>query len=304
MTKRTMPWISAALVLFIHALGNAHYGYFRDELYFIICGFHPQWGYVDQPPLVPLLAAATQLLGHSLWLLRMVPALFGAASAYTMCLLVDEFGGSVFAQLFATLVFICTLVLTSFGMKVSTDELNLWTWPLLAYAIVRLIKGADARLWLLAGAIAGITLESKYSIVFFLIALVAGLLLTPQRTVMRTPWFAAGIAVMLLIALPNFIWQAAYGFPMLELLRNGQDGKNLVAGPLLYLIQQVIITNLFLFPVWIIGLIWLLRKAPFRAFGFAYILLVIEMIVSHGKHYYMGAVYPILIAAGGVAIES
>ena len=304
MTVRTTPWIAAAVVFLIHALGNAHYGFFRDELYFIICGFHPQWGYVDQPPLVPLMAAGTQLFGHSLWLLRLVPALFAAAGAYTMCLLVVEFGGGVFAQVLATLVYLFSGVLMSFGMKASTDEVNLWTWPLLAYLLTRLVKGADPRLWIAAGAVAGITLESKYSVIFFLIALVAGLLLTPERRILGTWWFVAGVAVMAVIALPNFLWQAHYGFPMAELLRNGQNGKNIEASPLLYLIQEIIITNLFLFPVWVIGLIWLLRARLFRFLGYAFILLIAEMIVSHGKHYYPGAVYPILIAAGGVAIES
>lgn len=303
MNSRTMPWLAAAAVFFVHAAGNAHYGFFRDELYFIICGFHPQWGYVDQPPLVPLMAAATQLFGHSLWLLRLVPALFAAAAAYTTCLLVVEFGGGIFAQVFATLVFLFTGVLMSFGGKVSTDEVNLLTWPLLALVLVRLVKGADARLWIAAGAIAGITLESKYSIVFFLIALVAGLLLTPERRILRTPWFAAGIATMLLIALPNFLWQAQYGFPMLELLHNGETSKNVNAGPALYLVQEILITNLFLFPVWVAGAIWLFRAPAHRFLGYAYVLLIAEMMVSHGKHYYPGAVYSILIAAGAVAVE-
>ena len=298
-----MKWYAAALVFLVHAVGNAHYGFFRDELYFIICGFHPQFGYVDQPPLVPLLSAATQLFGHSLWLLRLVPALFAAGGAYVTCELAIEFGGGIFAQALAALAFLFTPVLLSFGMKVSTDEVNLLTWPLLALVLVRLAKGADARWWLAAGAIAGITLQSKYSIVFYLIALVLGIALTPQRTLLATRWFAAGVAVMGLVALPNFVWQAHYGFPMLELLRNGANGKNLVAGPLLYIVQEFIITNIFLVPLWVIGLIQLLRKAEFRFLGYAYIIIIALMIVSHGKHYYPAAVYPIEIAAGAVAIE-
>ncbi|MBV8639221.1 MAG: glycosyltransferase family 39 protein [Candidatus Eremiobacteraeota bacterium] len=304
MNVRTTPWIAAAVVFLVHALGNAHYGFFRDELYFIMCGFHPQWGYVDQPPLVPLMAAATQLFGHSLWLLRAVPAVFAAAAAYTTCLLVAEFGGGMFAQALATLVFLFTGVLMSFGAKVSTDEVNLFTWPLLAYLLVRIVKGADARLWIVAGAVAGITLESKYSVMFLLVALVAGLLLTPERRIMRSRWFAFGVATMAIIALPNFLWQAHYGFPMLELLRNGANGKNISVSPVVYLVQEIVITNLFLFPVWIAGLVWLLSSNAYRFLGYAYIILIAEMIVTHGKHYYPGAVYSILIAAGAVAIES
>jgi hypothetical protein len=299
-----LPWIAATVVLLIHALGNAHYGFFRDELYFIICGRHPQFGYVDQPPVVPLLAAITQLGGHSLWLLRIVPALFAAAGAFVTVLLAAEFGGGIFAQTLATIVFIFCPVLLSFGGKVGPDEVGLLTWPLLALLVVRIVKGGDPRLWLAVGAVAGVSLESKYSVVFFLAALIAGLLLTPQRSAVSNRWCAVGAGIAVLIALPNFLWQAHYGFPMWELLRNGQNGKNIIAGPLLYLAQQALITGLFLFPVWVVGAIWLLTRPTFRFLGYAYVILIVEMIVLHGKHYYPANVYPIMIAAGAVPIES
>jgi hypothetical protein len=300
---RTIPIVAAVLVFLAHLVGNPHYGFFRDELYFVICGLHPAFGYVDQPPVIPLLSAATQVFGHSLVLLRAVPALFAAGAVYTTCLLVEEFGGAAYAQILASLVFFFCTVLLSFGMKVSTDTVGLLTWPLMALLVVRLTKGADPRLWLSFGVIAGITLESKYSVLFFLVALVAGLALVPERRVLFNRWFAAGTAVALLIALPNFIWQWQHGFPMVELLKNGQNGKNIVVGPLAYLGQEIIITGIFLSVVWMIGLFELLRTSGQRFLGFAYILLIAEMIAFHGKHYYPAAIYPILIAAGSVAIE-
>jgi 4-amino-4-deoxy-L-arabinose transferase-like glycosyltransferase len=124
-----IPAIAALATLAVHLIGNPHYGFFRDELYFIICGFRPDFGYVDQPPVVPLLAAGTQLFGHSLFLLRAVPALFAAGGAYVTCLLAVEMGGGAFAQFLAALAFIFTGVLTSFGMKVGPDEVGLWLWP-------------------------------------------------------------------------------------------------------------------------------------------------------------------------------
>ena len=108
---------------------------------------------------------------------------------------------------------------------------------------------------------------------------------------------------MLAIALPNVAWQAANHFPMWELLRNGQSGKNIIAGPLLYMVQQILIMNLFIFPVWLIGFVWLVRKPAFRFLGFAYAIIILEMIVLHGKHYYPANIYPILLAAGAVQIE-
>jgi hypothetical protein len=301
-TKR-VAWIAAGIAFVIHAIANPHYGFFRDELYFIICGQHPQFGYVDQPPVIPLLAALTQIGGHSLFLLRLVPALCSAAGAFVVVLLAAEFGGGIFAQIFAVFVYLCTGVLTNFGMKVSPDSIGLWSWPLIAYLVVRITKGADLRWWLLAGLVAGVSLQSKYAIIFFLVALLAGLLLTPQRKVLFNRWFVLGGAIAVLVALPNFLWQAHYGFPMWELLRNGQNGKNEIVGPLVYIVQEFLITNIFLFPVWVIGLIWLLLRAPFRFLGYTYVILILEMIVLKGKHYYPADIYPIMIAAGAAAID-
>lgn len=302
MTKSRVAWPAAVVVFIVHAIGNAHYGFFRDELYFIICGEHPQFGYVDQPPLVPLLAALTQLGGHSLWLLRAVPALFAAGGAYVTCLLAAELGGGVFAEALAALAFLFCGVLLSFGGKVGTDEVGLLTWPLIALLILRVVRGAHPRLWLWVGLLAGISFESKYSIVFYLVAAIAGLLATPQRRAMWNWWFAAGTGIMLALALPNVAWQAHNGFPMWELLRNGQSGKNVIVGPGVYVIQEILITNPFLFPVWAIGLVALLRDRTARFLGIAYIVLIVEMMVLHGKHYYPADIYPILFAAGAAAI--
>jgi hypothetical protein len=195
-------------------------------------------------------------------------------------------------------------VLMSFGMKVSTDTVGLFTWPLMALLIVRLTKGAHQRLWLWVGVAAGLTIESKYSVLFFLGALVLGLALTPERRVLLNRWSAAGAGVAIAIALPNFLWQWHYGFPMLELLKAGQNGKNIIVGPLVYLAQEIIITGFALALVWIIGLGWLLWNKALRFLAYTYTILIAEMMIFHGKHYYPADVYPLLIAAGAVAIEA
>ncbi|MBD5635613.1 MAG: glycosyltransferase family 39 protein [Candidatus Eremiobacteraeota bacterium] len=299
-----VPGIAAVATLLVHSFANAHYGFFRDELYFIACGRRPDWGYVDQPPLVPLLAAGTQAFGHSLFLLRAIPALFAAAGVFTTCLLVTEFGGGRFAQAFAALIFLFTGVLTSFGGKVSTDEVGLWTWPLIALLVLRIAKGGDRRLWIVAGVVTGVTLQSKYSVPFFLAALAIGLAATPVRRILRDRYLLLGCIAGAFVVLPNVVWQWHAGFPMLELLRNGQTGKNLIASPLLFLLQELLITTPFLAPVWIVGLVWLLRRREYRFLGIAYVVLIAEMIVFHGKHYYPANIYPVLIAAGAVPFEA
>ena len=144
--------------------------------------------------MVPLLAAGTQLFGHSLFWLRAVPALFAAGGAYVTCLLVIEMGGGIFAQGFAALMYLLTGVLLAFGGKVGPDEVGLWTWPLAALYVLRIVKGGDPRLWLLAGAVIGISLESKYTVIFFALALFVGLALAPQRRLLLSRWFLRGAA--------------------------------------------------------------------------------------------------------------
>jgi 4-amino-4-deoxy-L-arabinose transferase-like glycosyltransferase len=298
-----LPLVAAGAAVLLHLAGNAHYGFFRDELYFIICGRHPAFGYVDQPPLVPLLAALSQTLGTSLFAARAIPALLSGASIYVTCLLARELGAGAFGQLLAALAAFFSPVLMSFGMKLSTDTPGLLLWPLAALLVLRLVKGGNPRGWLLVGAVLGVAAESKYSVVFFAFALFVGLLATRERRVLWTPWLLAAIGLCLLVALPSFLWQASHGFPMWELLRNGQKGKNVVLSPLGFLGAELLITNPALAVVWLAGLVFLLRRPQWRFLGVTYVFLIGEMVLLQAKHYYPADVYPILFSAGGAALE-
>lgn len=301
--RRIAPWAAAVVFLF-HLVANPHYGFFRDELYFIICGRHPQFGYVDQPPLIPLLAAASQAFGISLVALRAVSALFAAASVYFTVLLAAELGGGPFAAVLAAVAAAMSPMLAAFGVIVSPDTVTIVAWPLLALIVLRLVRGAPTRLWPAAGLVAGLALQAKYSAVFYVAALVAGLLLTPERRVLATRWFAAAVVLAVLIALPNVLWQAAHGFPMLQLLRAGQQGKNVILGPGEFLLQQVLVTNPVLWLVALAGLAWLFAQPGLRWLGAASALVVALVLALHGKDYYTCGAYPALFAAGAVAVEA
>ena len=169
-------------------------------------------------------------------------------------------------------------------MKVGPDMVGLWLWPLAALYVLRIVKGGDPRLWLGAGAAIGVSLESKYSVIFFALALLAGLALTSAapRALVAVVLCGRG-ARRRASRCRTSIWQAVHGFPMWELLRNGQNGKNLVARPQLYLFQQLLLTNLFLSPIWIVGLVWLLGNRAARFLGYAYVVLTILMIALRRK---------------------
>jgi 4-amino-4-deoxy-L-arabinose transferase-like glycosyltransferase len=296
--------VALALAAFVlHLIGNPHYGFFRDELYFIVCGQRPQWGYVDQPVLAPFLAAASQVFGPSLVLLRAVPAFFAAAGVYVTCLLAAEFGGAAFAQFLTALTVFFAPVLMDFGMKVSPDMVGLWLWPLVALYVVRLARGANPRWWIAVGTVAGLSIQGKYTAIFFLASLMAGILATRTRTILRTRWFVLAGLICALIALPSFLWQAFHGFPHFEILRTVQRGPAVQVGPLTYLLQQVVLTGVLLAGIWIAGLVWLFSKPALRFLSCAFVLLLVLMIALHAKHYYPGDVYPYVFAAGAVAIE-
>ena len=301
---KVLPLCAAGFALVAHLLGNPHYGFFRDELYFIMCGFQPALGYVDQPPLAPLLAAGSQHFGHSLFALRSIPALFTAGSIYVTCLTAIELGGGAFAQALAALVAFLCPVLMAFGTKLSPDMVGLLLWPLTALLVLRVLKGGHPSHWLFAGLALGVSFEAKYSVLFFALALLVALLLSQQRRSLLSPWPLGGVIIAMAIALPNLLWQLHFDFPMLELLANGQRDKNLIVSPGGYLAAQLLITNPILAVVWISGLAWLLRNPTTRFLALAFFVLMPEMIVFHGKNYYPASIYPVLIAAGGVAIES
>lgn len=298
-----VPAILAAATLLLHLLANAHYGFFRDELYFIICGRHPAWGYVDQPPLVPLLAAGSQIFGPSLFLLRLVPALFAAGAVFAVARLVRAFDGGAFAQVLAGICIALGPVLADFGGKLSTDTVGLLLWPLAALYVARLIAGADPRWWMAVGLALGIAGEAKYSVLFFGIALLVGIALSPSRRILRTPWLLAGIGLALLVVAPNVAWQAAHGFPMIELLRNGADGKNVVLSPVAFVLADIVIFNPVLSLVWIAGTVWAFVRPATRWVGWTFCIVVVSMIALHAKYYYPADAFPLVIATGAVAVE-
>jgi len=299
-----VPFLAAAATLVFHLAANPHYGFFRDELYFIVCGRHPALGYVDQPPLVPLLAALTQVAGDSLVLLRAPAAFFAAASVYVTCVLARELGGGRFAQVLAALASALCPVLCAFGMKLGTDTPGLWLWPLAALYLLRLLRGGDPRNWLGVGFALGLSAQAKFSIAYFAASLFLGLLCSRKRTIVLTRWFLAGALLATAIALPAFLWQAAHAFPMLEVLRNGQHGKNVVLSPGDYLLAEVIVTNPILALIWVAGLWKLLEDRTTRPLGVGFLVLLVAMIVSHAKHYYPADAYPVLFAAGGAIVEA
>jgi hypothetical protein len=298
------------LIHFISSLWGSHlgYGFFRDELYYLVCGRHLAFGYVDHPPLVALQARLAEILfGLSPTGIRIFAFLAAGLTVSLTGMLAWQLGGRRSAQVLAMTAVLAAPVLlgTSNFLSMNAWEPCFWMGSLLV--VLRFADGsAGPRAWLLFGLLAGLGIENKHSTVFFLVALLVGLLLSPQRRILWTKGCAAGVALLLLLALPNFLWQWVHHFPTYEMLNNiAHSDKNIKLPPVAFLIEQAKILLIFAAPLWIGGLAWLAfaRKArPWRFVALTYLVFLAMMMAMHAKDYYLAPIYPVLIAAGAVAL--
>jgi hypothetical protein len=298
-----------ALVYFAAHLATANrYGYFRDALYYLACSEHLDWGYVDQPPLIAVIAwIARHTLGTSLRALLVWPAMAGCARIVLTAAFARELGARRFGTALAAMLAATPAVWYVIDHQFAMNALEPVFWTGCAFALLRMINTGNPRWWLAFGAMAGLGLENKYSIAVFAFALLAGLLLTPQRKLLFTPWLLAGGGVALLIFLPNLLWNIQHHWPFLELMRNIRaSGRDVVLPPLAFLGQQVLLMTPFSLPFWLAGLLFyfVAREArAYRAFGWAFVITIGFFLLAHGKNYYSAPAYPIVLAAGGVAWE-
>jgi Dolichyl-phosphate-mannose-protein mannosyltransferase len=297
----------ACCKIIIQFAGINHYGFFRDELYYMACGEHLAWGYVDQPPLIAFIAwLARHTFGTSLFATRLFAVLAGAAVVYATGRVAAELGGGLFAQFLAALAILLAPAFLAFDNFLSMNAFEPLFWVLCAWIAIRIVKGASPRLWLLFGAIAGLGLQNKHSMLVFGFALVAGLLLTGQAHLFRSKWIWIGGAVALAIFLPNLVWEARHGWPQIEVVRNAQQFKNEAITPLQFMFEQILFLQPLALPLWLAGLLWYFASREgkrFRFLGWAYLLVLAIFIGLGGKSYYALPVYPILMSAGGVALE-
>ena len=306
MSTRGAVWVAwgvAAVVAIVHFAVATQYGAFRNELYFIICGRHPAFGYVDQPPLVPLLAALTQSAGINLWLLRL-PAVLAAAFLVPVTVMLAQLLGATTrgAWLAAVAAASATLV-TAMTATLSTATFEPIAFTLIAYFIARGLLLEERRAFLWAGAIAGLAFEARYGAFFWALWLALGLALAGPRAPLRSREFWFGALIFAALALPNVIWQAVHGFPFIELVRNDNSG-NFTGTPLYFVTDQILSVNMLLAPLWIAGIVAPFtsrRLGAFRFLPIAFVAMATFILVTHGKSYYLAGAYPTLFALGAAA---
>jgi len=285
-------------VIALHLATNSTLGFHTDELYYLACGRHPALGYVDFPPLVPLLARLeTGLLGVSPWTLRVLPSLLGGVLVVLSAAYVRRLGGSLRLQGLALLTAVAAPYLLGANWVFQTVTFDQVTWMVSLYWFLCLVIDRRPRHWIYLGVTLGIGLEVKYTIVGLIAGIGVAVLLTPSLRIelrKKYPWIAAAIA--LLIWAPNLAWQVVEGFPTLIYLANHRGSSG---GPVTYLIEFGVYFFLLL-PLWLAGMISLFRNRELRPIGIACAVpLVLFLFV--GKSYYAAGTIPIALAQGLMA---
>jgi hypothetical protein len=290
---------AAVIVLIVHLATNGNLGFHTDELYYIDSGRHPALGYVDFPPIVPLLARLeTDLLGATPWNLRLLPTLLGAFMVALSGAYVRRLGGSLRLQALALLIAVTAPYFLGANWVYQTVTFDEATWMVAFYWFLCLVREHRPRYWIYLGLSLGIGLEVKYTIAGLAAGIGLAVLLTPAlRSDLRTryPWIAAGIA--LLIWAPNLAWQVAEDFPSLVYITNHQgSGGGLIANLVLLGVYLF-----FLIPLWVAGLVSLFRSVALRPIGIV-CLFPLVLFLFVGKSYYAVGTVPIALAQGLMAV--
>ena len=295
-------WAITLSVAALHLAVAGRYDIMRNELYFLVCGLHPAFGYADQPPLVPLIAAATQLFGESVWLLRLPAVIAAVALIPLTAAFARLIGGDRIAGLIAAIAAAVAPGLAGISTTLTTTSFEPIAWTGVAYCVTRAVLRGEYRMLLWAGLIAGASMEAKYGIAIWLGGVGVGLLMTPARRLFATRECWLGVAVALLLAAPSLIWQAERGWPFLEIVRTHSQGI-LTGTPIGFEIAQIMELNPVLAPLWFAGILApflseRLRAVRFLSIGFA--IATVVTIAMHGKDYYLFAAYPTMFAVGAV----
>lgn len=304
-----ITWILALAKLMLHFLTNGQYGYQIDELYYMACGEHLDWGYTELPPLIAVIANFSRsLFGDSLFSIRLFPAIAGALLVVVTGLIVRELGGGKFAQCLACLAIIFSPYYLFIHTILTMNAFEPLLWTLCALIILLSLKYKLPQLWYLVGFVVGIGLLNKYSMVFFGFSLLVGLCLTPYRQLFWSKWIWTAILIAFVMILPNIFWQSQHDWPFFEhqAAANLSSKKPLAESMVDLFIQPILMMQPLTLPVWLAGIYYYLRSPDgklYRFFGWSFLVLFGIFFVLGGKSYYLAPIYPILFASGAIMVE-
>jgi Dolichyl-phosphate-mannose-protein mannosyltransferase len=292
----------AGAIALLHVLTNGRYGFHRDELQFLTSARHLDWGFVSYPPFTPVVERISMsIFGLSMVGLRLFSVVATSTAIIVTGLMARELGGARLAQVTAALCVALSPISIFEGTEFQYTTFDYLWWVLIAYFVIRLLKSDDSRWWVAIGAVIGLGMQTKYTMAFYVAGIVGGVVLSGARKYLLSPWLWAGVGLSILIFLPNLIWQVRHDFISLHFLQSihGRDvgegrSDDFLSG------QFLICTNVLAAPVWIAGLVGYFRNGRYRMLAWMYVIPLVLFVVGKGRHYYLAAAYPMLIAMGAV----
>ncbi len=292
-----------ALIKFILPLfqQDALYELQRDEYLYYQQGLHLDAGYMENPPLISYLGMISSWFGGSEAWIKLWPCLFGAATLVLACMITAELGGKLFAQLLAALG-VMSGAYVRIHYLFQPNFLDIFFWTLALYFLIRYINSGNPKFiyWLAASLAAG--WWGKYSVLVMAIAIVIGMLSSPYRKLLasKKTWLAGGLAFI--IILPNLLWQYFHNWPLLHHMEELRDTQLRYINKLDFIKDQFMMLMPAL-PLWVAGLVWVLKQKKWRIIGIIYFSVIVLLLFGSGKSYYTLGVYPVLMAAGAVMWE-
>jgi hypothetical protein len=280
-----------------------YYGPHRDELYFLTAGHHPAWGYPDQPSFTPLLAGLMDEIAPSHVLVLRIPSVLAVAAVVLLSVQTARLLGAARAGQVLTAVAVAfSALVPGLGHLLSTATFDLLFWTAILVVVAQSLVDDRPRLWLLAGVLAGLGLNNKHAVAFCLLGVLVGVALVREtRPVLRTRWPWLGGLIALALWVPNLVWQAQHGWPVLDLSADIADEYGGLGGRIDLVLEAFVMFSPVIGVVWILGIVQLLRRPAWvrlRFLAWAFLVVLLVFLVTGGKGYYLAGLVPPLVAAG------
>lgn len=304
-TLRNLLWLLVFIKLLLpFFLQNSFYQPHRDEYLYLAEAHHLSWGYMEVPPLLSVFAWITNFFGGGMFWIRIWPDLFGAFTFLLVGKIIISLGGKVFSIFLGWLPFVLDGYMRLFFLFMP-NFLDVFFWTLIAFALIRFIQ-TEQNKWLYSfGVAVGLGMMSKYSVAFFTLSILAGILITRHRKIFLNKHFYYASFLAFLIFLPNLIWQYNHRFPVITHMDELQQEQLKYNSAIGFIISQFLMNFPCVF-IWVAGLIYVSffrNGKAFRFIGWSYFFVIILLIVLRGKDYYALGAYPVLFAYGAYHLE-
>lgn len=306
---RDVALLLAAATVLMHVVVNlvTPYEFQRDEFLYFAMGQHLRFWRMDFPPLIGVVANATRaLLGDSIVALRLPSAIASGVLVWLAIDVARRLGARTFGQCLAGLCMLTGPLFLRAGNLYQPTVLDQLWWTLALYALVRLALDGERRWWIVLGIAGGVGLLTKFSILFLGFSVLVALLLTRERRALATRWPWLTLLLALALGSPSLVGQVRLGFPVVAQLRDLEAVQLARVTPLDFVLGQLLLTGPALV-IALAGAVALLRAPRFpslRVVGWTAVAAFATLLFLHGKHYYLGPIYPVLFGVGAAAVDT